>query len=269
MAAWDSPSWQSWTPPTRRPWRSASATSGGRGARSCGCRWSCGCPAAPPLWIDSSEGRRTEATALARGLVVRMLAAFPPGQLEGARGRPGRRRARRRRRCSRSAAAWCSPRRPRRRVVRDAGPARRAGRPDADGRAGRRAGHARRHLRQGPPAARAARLPVRLRRPGRRASCGSSSRRARRPGCTSCSWPTRRDASTLGPLVSTLWRSMLRLSAVPDDHIGDPGSASLDLHPRRRHRRAAWTPSWQGWPPAPRSPFLSADLGGLGLVFEP
>jgi hypothetical protein len=30
------------------------------------------------------------------------------------------------------------------------------------------------------------------------------------------------DASTLGPLVSSLWRSMLRLSATPDDHIGDP-----------------------------------------------
>jgi len=30
------------------------------------------------------------------------------------------------------------------------------------------------------------------------------------------------DATTLGPLVSSLWRSMLRLSAVPDDHIGDP-----------------------------------------------
>jgi stress response protein SCP2 len=30
------------------------------------------------------------------------------------------------------------------------------------------------------------------------------------------------DAATLGPLVSSLWRSMLRLSAVADDHIGDP-----------------------------------------------
>jgi hypothetical protein len=30
------------------------------------------------------------------------------------------------------------------------------------------------------------------------------------------------DVSTLGPLVSSLWRSMLRLSATADDHIGDP-----------------------------------------------
>jgi hypothetical protein len=30
------------------------------------------------------------------------------------------------------------------------------------------------------------------------------------------------DADSLGPLVSSLWRSMLRLSAVADDHIGDP-----------------------------------------------
>jgi stress response protein SCP2 len=30
------------------------------------------------------------------------------------------------------------------------------------------------------------------------------------------------EAVSLGPLVSALWRSMLRLSAVPDDHIGDP-----------------------------------------------
>ncbi|MEV0732134.1 TerD family protein [Polymorphospora sp. NPDC050346] len=30
------------------------------------------------------------------------------------------------------------------------------------------------------------------------------------------------DSSTLGPLVSALWRSMSRLPAVPDDHVGDP-----------------------------------------------
>ncbi|BCJ63241.1 TerD family protein [Polymorphospora rubra] len=30
------------------------------------------------------------------------------------------------------------------------------------------------------------------------------------------------DSSTLGPLVSSLWRSMSRLAAVPDDHVGDP-----------------------------------------------
>ena len=30
------------------------------------------------------------------------------------------------------------------------------------------------------------------------------------------------DTGTVGPLVSALWHSMLRLSAVPDDHICDP-----------------------------------------------
>src|SRR2546430_3353670 len=39
-------------------------------------------PLNSPLWIDSGGGRRGEAAAVARALVVRLLAAYPPGSLK-------------------------------------------------------------------------------------------------------------------------------------------------------------------------------------------
>lgn len=83
MAAWESPSWQSWAPPGEEP---AVAIRIGdltvEEAPELRVPMVLRLPMRTPLWIDSSEGRRNEAASLARTLVVRLLAAYPPGQLK-------------------------------------------------------------------------------------------------------------------------------------------------------------------------------------------
>ncbi|GAA0923638.1 hypothetical protein GCM10009557_92190 [Virgisporangium ochraceum] len=222
MAAWESPSWNSWAPPTEEP---AVAIRIGdltvAEAPELRVPMVFRLPMRTPLWIDSSEGRRTEAAALARTLVVRLLAAYPPGQLKvhvadlvggGA------------------AAQALQPLNPgvlfpaattpqqlsetltklteRVDLIQMAAQAGALetleGSVDSArqllvlhdfpyGFDDRAVAQLRYLIEEGP-------------------ETGVHILFVADPG----------DASTLGPLVSSLWRSMLRLSAVPDDHIGDP-----------------------------------------------
>jgi hypothetical protein len=222
MAGWESPSWHTWAPPAEDP---AVAIRIGdlQVAESPELRVPMvfRLPMRMPLWIDSSEGRRTEAAALARTLVVRLLAAHPIGQLKvhvadlvggGA------------------AAQALQPLNPgvlfpaattpqqlsemlnrlteRVDLIQMAAQANALETLDGSvdsarqllalhdfpyGFDDRAVAQLRYLIEEGP-------------------STGVHILFVADPG----------DASTLGPLVSSLWRSMLRLSAVPDDHIGDP-----------------------------------------------
>ena len=222
MAGWDSPSWNSWTPPAEEP---AVAIRIGdltvAEAPELRVPMVFRLPMRTPLWIDSSEGRRTEAAALARTLVVWLLAAHPPGQLKihvadlvggGA------------------AAQALQPLNPGvlfpaattpqqlsetlNKLTERVDLIQMAVQADAletlegtvdsakqllvlhdfpYGFDDRAVTQLRYLIEEGP-------------------SYGVNILFVADPG----------DASTLGPLVSSLWRSMLRLSAVPDDHIGDP-----------------------------------------------
>jgi stress response protein SCP2 len=222
MAGWESPSWHSWAPPAEEP---AVAIRIGdltvAEAPELRVPMVFRLPMRMPLWIDSSEGRRTEAAALARTLVVRLLAAYPPGQLKvhvadlvggGAAAQalqplnPG--------------VLFPAATTPQQlsemlgKLTERVDLIQMAAQNDAletlegtvdsarqllvlhdfpYGFDDRAVAQLRFLIEEGP-------------------STGVHILFVADPG----------DASTLGPLVSSLWRSMLRLSAVPDDHIGDP-----------------------------------------------
>jgi stress response protein SCP2 len=222
MAGWESPSWNSWAPPTEEP---AVAIRIGdltvAEAPELRVPMVFRLPMRTPLWIDSSEGRRTEAAALARTLVVRLLAAYPPGELKihvadlvggGAAAQalqplnPGV-----------LFPAATSPQQLSEtltKLTERVDLIQMAAQADAletlegsvdsarqllvlhdfpYGFDDRAVAQLRYLIEEGP-------------------ATGVHILFVADPG----------DASTLGPLVSSLWRSMLRLSAVPDDHIGDP-----------------------------------------------
>lgn len=97
----------------------------------------------------------------------------------------------------------------------------RAGRsaPDGDARGSGRRAAAR--LRHGRTAADRQRVPVRLRRPGRQ-PVAVSRRRGPAAGVHLLLVADREDAAAYGPVLDPLWRSMLRLTPEPSEHLADP-----------------------------------------------
>ena len=221
MAAWTSPSWQTWTPPDEAAVAIRIGDLQVAEAPELRVPMVVRMPTRTPLWIDSSEGRRTEATALARGLVVRMLASFPPGQLKvHVADLVGGGAAAQALQPLGGGVVFPAATTPQQlsemlgRLAERVDLMQMAARADAldtlDGTFDkarqllvlhdfpygfddRAVAQLRFLIEEGPSA-----------------------------GVHIVFVADPSDASTLGPLVSTLWRSMLRLSAVPDDHIGDP-----------------------------------------------
>jgi hypothetical protein len=221
MAAWDSPSWQHWSPVDEPAVAIRIGDLQTSEAPELRIPMVFRLPMRTPLWIDSAEGKRTEATALARALVVRMLAAYPPGQLKV--------------------------------HVADlvgGGAAAQALQPLGGGvvlpaavnplQLSEMLGRLTERVDLMQMAARAGALET---LDGTVDSArqllvlhdfpyGFDDRAVAQLRFLIEDGPAAgvhilfvadpSDASTLGPLVSSLWRSMLRLSAVPDDHIGDP-----------------------------------------------
>jgi stress response protein SCP2 len=81
MAAWDSPAWQGWRPVEDPAVAIRIGELQVAEAPELRVPMVFRLPMRTPLWIDSADGKRGEATALARTLVVRLLAAYPPGRL--------------------------------------------------------------------------------------------------------------------------------------------------------------------------------------------
>jgi stress response protein SCP2 len=221
MAAWSSPSWQAWVPATEPPVAIRIGDLQVAEAPELRVPMVVRLPTRTPLWIDSSEGRRTEATALARALVVRMLAAFPPGELKvHVADLVGGGAAAQALQPLGGAVVLPAATTPQQlsemlgRLAERVDLMQMAANADAldtlpgtfdkarqllvlhdfpYGFDDRAVAHLRFLIEEGPTA-----------------------------GVHIVFVADPSDASTLGPLVSTLWRSMLRLSAVPEDHIGDP-----------------------------------------------
>jgi stress response protein SCP2 len=82
MAAWDSPAWQAWRPVEDPAVAIRIGDLQVAEAPELRVPMVFRLPMRTPLWIDSADGKRGEATALARTLVVRLLAAYPPGRLK-------------------------------------------------------------------------------------------------------------------------------------------------------------------------------------------
>jgi stress response protein SCP2 len=221
MAAWSSASWQAWAPAEEPPVAIRIGDLQVAEAPELRVPMVIRMPLRTPLWIDSSEGRRTEATALARALVVRMLAAHPPGELKvHVADLVGGGAAAQALQPLGGGVVFPAATTPQQlsemlgRLAERVDLMQMAARADAldtlDGTFDKarqllvlhdfpygfddRAVAQLRFLIEEGPAA----------------------------GVHIVFVADPSDASTLGPLVSTLWRSMLRLSAVPDDHIGDP-----------------------------------------------
>jgi stress response protein SCP2 len=221
MAAWSSPAWQSWAPPEDLPVAFRIGDLQVAEAPELRVPMVVRLPLRTPLWIDSAEGRRTEATALARALVVRMLAAYPPGQLKvHVADLVGGGAAAQALQPLGGDVVFPAATTPQQlsemlgRLAERVDLMQMAARADAletlDGTFDKarqllvlhdfpyafddRAVAQLRFLIEEGPAA----------------------------GVHIVFVADPSDASTLGPLVSSLWRAMLRLSAVPDDHIGDP-----------------------------------------------
>lgn len=221
MADWDSPSWHTWAPPEEPAVGIRIGDLQVAEAPELRVPMVVRVPTRTPLWIDSSEGLRTEATALARAIVVRMLAAYPPGQLKvHVADLVGGGAAAQALQPLGGGVVFPAATTPQQlsemlgRLAERVDLMQMAARADAldtlDGTFDqarqllvlhdfpyafddRAVAHLRFLIEEGPSA-----------------------------GVHIVFVADPSDASTLGPLVSTLWRSMLRLSAVPDDHIGDP-----------------------------------------------
>jgi len=221
MAAWSSAAWQSWAPAEELPVAIRIGDLQVAEAPELRVPMVIRMPLRTPLWIDSGEGRRTEATALARALIVRMLAAYPPGQLKvHVADLVGGGAAAQALQPLGGGVVFPAATTPQQlsemmsRLAERVDLMQMAARADAldtlDGTFDKarqllvlhdfpygfddRAVAQLRFLIEEGPAA----------------------------GVHIVFVADPSDASTLGPLVSALWRSMLRLSAVPDDHIGDP-----------------------------------------------
>jgi stress response protein SCP2 len=82
MAAWDNPAWTAWRPGAEPAY--ALRVGDLHIAEAPGLRIPMvfRLPLQTPLWIDSGDGKRGAATAVARALVVRVLAAYPPGEMK-------------------------------------------------------------------------------------------------------------------------------------------------------------------------------------------
>jgi stress response protein SCP2 len=221
MAAWNSPAWQAWAPPEEPAVAIRIGDLQVAEAPELRVPMVVRVPTRTPLWVDSSEGRRTEAMALARALVVRMLAAYPPGQLKvHVADLVGGGAAAQALQPLGGGVVFPAATTPQQqsdmlsRLAERVDLWQMAARADAldtlDGTFDKarqllvlhdfpygfddRAVAQLRFLIEDGPSA----------------------------GVHIVFVADPSDASTLGPMVSALWRSMLRLSAVPDDHIGDP-----------------------------------------------
>ena len=81
MAAWESPSWRAWTPPSTLVPGVRVGTLQRAGQDGPILPFVVRLPLARPIWIDSAGGRDVAARGLARVTIARILAAYPRGAL--------------------------------------------------------------------------------------------------------------------------------------------------------------------------------------------